>query len=126
MDHKQAYEQIIAGKLNALPLPDMADAIWSRIETQLDIDLPEDDGGGNNPAPPSGGSWLGRAGLFVFIAAFVTIFLIYKNNKKTEALPQPGQTTQAAPMPTPSKIQLKQMTGKRVKGLCGKMVLRIL
>jgi hypothetical protein len=103
MDHKQAYEQIIAGKLNALPLPDMADAIWSRIEAQLDIELPEDNGGGNDPAPPSGGGWLGRAGLFVFIAAFVTIFLIYKNNKKIETLAHPRQTTQPAPTPTSIK-----------------------
>ena len=107
MDHKQAYEQIIAGKLNALPLPDMADAIWSRIEDQLDIDMQEDNGGGNDPAPPSGGNWFGRAGLFAFIAAFVTIFLIYKTNKKTETLPQPGQTTQPAPAPTPEQHTIK-------------------
>lgn len=113
MDHKQAYEQIITGKLNALPLPDMADAIWSRIEAQLDIDMPEDDGGGNSPAPPSGGNWLGRAGLFVFIAAFVTIFLLYQNNKKTETLPQPRQTTQ--PAPAPSSIQNAMKINKEGK-----------
>ena len=113
MDHKQAYEQIITGKLNALPLPDMADAIWSRIEDQLDIDMPEDDGGGNDPAPPSGGSWPGRAGLFAFITAFITIFLIYKNNKKTETLPQPGQTTQPAPTPASIKKVTKSNEGRK-------------
>jgi hypothetical protein len=100
MDHKKEYEQTIASKLEALPLPDMANAIWSRIETQLDMDMPADDGGGNEPGSPSGGNWSGRAGLFVFIAAFVAIFLLYKNNKKTEPLFQPEQTTQPAQAPS--------------------------
>jgi hypothetical protein len=102
MDRKKAYEQIIAGKLEALPLPDMADAIWSRIETQLDWEMPTDDGGGSGPGAPSGGNWMGRAGLFVFIAAFVTIFLIYKNNKKAEPLVQPEPTVQPAQPPLPA------------------------
>jgi hypothetical protein len=102
MDHKKAYEQTIAAKLETLPLPDMADAIWSRIETRLDADMPADDGGGNESGSPSGGGWLGSIGLFVFIAAFVPIFLRYKNNKKPELLFQPQQTTrpvQAPPLP---------------------------
>ena len=51
MNNKQAYEITITSKLEALPLPDMEDAIWSRIEAQLDIDLPTDDGGGGTSAP---------------------------------------------------------------------------
>ena len=56
MNERKAYEQTIKGKLEAIPLPDMEDAIWARIETQLDIDMPTDDGGGNAPSPnnPSG------------------------------------------------------------------------
>ena len=76
MNQKKAYEQIITGKLEALPLPDLADAIWARIETQLDIDMPEGDGGPGS-GPSSGGGWIGGAGLFVFVAALITIFFTF-------------------------------------------------
>ena len=45
MKEKRAYEHIISGKLEALPVPDMEDIIWARIETRLDTDMPTDDGG---------------------------------------------------------------------------------
>jgi hypothetical protein len=112
MDHKKAYEQTIASKLEALPLLNMADAIWSRIETQLDMDMPADDGGGNEPGSPSGGSRLRRTGLFVFLAAFVTIFLLYKNNKKAEPLFQPNHTTQ----PTQSSLPTVQSNKTNSEG----------
>lgn len=98
MDHKKAYEHIITGKLEALPLPDMAEAIWARIETRLDMDMPADDGGGDEPDVPAGGGGWGRMGLFVFITAFVTAFLIYQNNKKTPAY-IPSQIVQPAQPP---------------------------
>src|SRR5215218_384107 len=82
MSQKKAYEQTITGKLEALSLPDAADTIWARIEFQLDIDMPTGDGGDNGLASPSGGSWIGRGGLFIFVLGFVTIFLVSNNNKK--------------------------------------------
>jgi hypothetical protein len=91
MNGKPAYEQLIADKLQTLPVPDMADAIWARIQTQLDIDLPADDGsGGDNPAPqaPSGGSnLLGQIGLFIGIVALLTFFIINKKNKQENIQP---------------------------------------
>ena len=114
MDHKKAYEQTIASKLEALPLPAMADAIWARIETQLDIDLPTDEGGGIGPESPSGGNWIGRGGLFVFIAALVMSFLIYKNNKKPEPVSRPNRTTQQpVQSPLPAINTSKTSEGRR-------------
>lgn len=83
MDQHPEYEQTIAGKLQSLPVPDMADAIWSRIEAQLDIDLPTNDGGDNPPSPsPSGPDVVGW-GLAVVIVALVSIFLLLKNKKES-------------------------------------------
>lgn len=84
MNEKKRYEQIITGKLDALPLPDLQDAIWARIEAQLDIDLPTDDGGGNTPSSgaPSGPGWIGGAGFLLFVAVLITFFTLKKNNNE--------------------------------------------
>ena len=90
MNGKPAYEQLIADKLQTLPVPDMADAIWARIETQLDIDLPNGDGGGESPAPqaPGGGSnLLGQIGMLIGIVALLTFFIINKQNKQENIQP---------------------------------------
>ena len=55
MRNKETYELTITSKLEALPLPNLEDAIWSRIEAQLDIDLPTDDGDGGNSGKGGGG-----------------------------------------------------------------------
>lgn len=95
MDQKTTYEQLITEKLEGMPVPDMADAIWARIETQLDLDMPTDDGG-SDPAPdaPSGSGWVGGAGLFAFVVALVTLFIINKNHKKKEPVIPSTNTTQ--------------------------------
>ena len=41
MDQRLQYEELIAGKLQQLPVPDMQDQIWERIKFQLDLDMPE-------------------------------------------------------------------------------------
>lgn len=105
MNERPAYEVLMAEKLNQLPLPDLADAIWARIETALDTDMPTDDGG-NTPAPPapSGGSnLLGHLGVFLAVVALITFFIINKNNKEATlqapvALPQ---TEAITPDPLP-------------------------
>lgn len=89
MDQRLRYEQTISSKLDALPLPDMADAIWSRIETQLDIDMPSDDGpsGSNGPQSPLPRIIVGGSA-FVIIIAFISIFLLPKNkNQNQQQLP---------------------------------------
>lgn len=83
MSQKAAYELTITEKLEQLSVPDMVDAIWSRIETQLDLDLPTDDGPPQPPSSPVNGSgaWLGS----LFIAALISA--IYFLNIKPS---QPG------------------------------------
>jgi hypothetical protein len=90
MHDKKAYEQTITSKLEALPVPDMADAIWARIEAQLDLDMPEDDGGGNNnPSSSPRMGWPGKLGIILFVAALVTTFFLSGSRKNTVA---PGTT----------------------------------
>lgn len=91
MNQKAQYEITIAEKLEHLTVPDMVDAIWSRIETQLDIDLPTDDGPSEPPSnpPAGGGSWVSPA-LFIAFTVFITT-LYFTNRKKPDIVPaQPG------------------------------------
>ena len=85
MDQRLKYEETISSKLQALPLPDMADAIWSRIETQLDIDMPTDDGpsGNNGPQSPSPRIIIGGSA-FIIIVAFISIFFLSKNKNQNQ------------------------------------------
>ena len=88
MNKKTTYELTITEKLQQLPLPGLEDAIWTRVKAQLDLDLPTDDGDDNTPDAPSGGGWQWGAGMIVFVAALVTIFLLFKNpSEKQQALP---------------------------------------
>lgn len=102
MDQRTAYELTITEKLRQLPVPDMQDAIWSRIEAQLDIDMPADDGGGSaGPQSPDWKNLLGRIGPFAVVVAVVTIFLINRSSRKNKPVQQRNQfpTTQTS---TPS------------------------
>lgn len=94
MNERKAYEQTIKGKLEAIPLPDMENAIWTRIETQLDIDMPTDDSEGDAPSPnnPSGFGWIGGAGIIIFVVALISIF-ITNNKTNTESSPTPTETS---------------------------------
>lgn len=88
MDKRLQYEQLIGSKLESLPIPDMQDMIWSRIEAQLDIDMPSDGDGGVNNTPQTPPIFSGPIlfGLSVGIIAIATLFIIYKNqnqNKET-------------------------------------------
>lgn len=80
MNQKAAYEITITEKLEQLTVPDMVDAIWARIETQLDIDMPPDQGPSQPPHSPltGGGLWIGS----LFIAALITTiyFITSKTN----------------------------------------------
>jgi cytoskeletal protein RodZ len=98
MDQRLSYEQLIAGKLQSIPVPDMADAIWARVEAQLDIDMPTDDGGSAPQSPPSGPGIIGW-GLFVFVVVLISLFLLYKNNFKNSPIQTPSTTNQ--PLNTP-------------------------
>ena len=93
MNQKTAYEQIITGKLHALPVPDMADAIWARIETQLDLDMPQTDPPPTNPpGTPSGGIILGGISI-VFVIALITYLFFKKETNNQPTSSQPANTT---------------------------------
>lgn len=81
MDQKAVYEITVTEKLEQLTVPDLADTIWARIETQLDIDMPTDDGPSEPPTKPSWGNGFGLG--LVFIAALISI--IYFVNVKPNA-----------------------------------------
>lgn len=95
MNERLPYEQLMAGKLENLPVPDMQEMIWARIKTQLDIDLPSDEGdAGNGPQSPSGPGIIGW-GLSVVIIALVSTFFIIKNQPRSkEADSRPATTEQ--------------------------------
>jgi hypothetical protein len=65
----QPYEQTIATKLDALPLPDMADVIWADIAAQLDVDLPGGDDAPPPGNPPTGGGTTWATGIKLAIGA---------------------------------------------------------
>ena len=99
MDERLKYEQLIGGKLQTLPIPDMQDAIWARVKAQLDIDLPTDDGdGGSSPQSPSGPTIIGW-GLSVVIIALVTTFFLFKNKPSTKTSSEQPATIQQTVSP---------------------------
>lgn len=121
MHPKERYEEIITGKLAALPLPDMADAIWLRIERQLDIDLPSDEGG-NMPEPPSpwsGGGLAVGAGLLAVVGALIAFLYLQpvpnKITNNTHAN-SPANTQVAAPTNNNEKPSNQSALMKPVNG----------
>jgi hypothetical protein len=87
MNEQNKY-QLIAAKLELLPVPDMADKIWARIEAQLDIDLPPDDGN-NDPGPAPTPKPVGKriAWGVVTIVILITTFQVYKIKNEDHQLP---------------------------------------
>lgn len=101
MNRKTTYEIKITEKLQHLPLPDLEDAIWARVRAQLDIDLPTDDNdGGAGPDAPSTGGWTWSGGVFLFVAAFVAVFFLRKNDVQPSVSPS-IPTQNAAPVSSP-------------------------
>lgn len=87
MNQKLQYEQTITSKLESLPVPGMANAIWSRIEQQLDLDLPTGNNpGNNNPNLPGAGIIPGGiTGIFLMVS--LAIFFKEKNQKNHHSIP---------------------------------------
>ncbi|MGZ5247199.1 MAG: hypothetical protein ACXWV5_09155, partial [Flavitalea sp.] len=79
MNQLKAYEITIKGKLEAIPLPDMEDAIWARIEAQLDTDMPTDDGNNGPFDSPSGPLTLGSS-ILVFLITLLTLYFSSGNS----------------------------------------------
>ena len=84
MNKQMTYEITIKNKLEGIPVPDLSEMIWARIENELDAD-PGDSGDNNPPSPssPTGGIILGGTAL-LFIMALTFYFL----NKKPNDIPK--------------------------------------
>jgi hypothetical protein len=99
MNQKTTYEVTITSKLDQLPIPDLRETIWARIEGELDADMPTDDGGDIPPAAPRGGKVLHFA-LPAFVVFIVTLFLINTKNKTPQSTNHPNQTPSTQPLTT--------------------------
>jgi hypothetical protein len=119
MDERLRYEQLIGGKLESLPLPDMQDAIWQTIKAQLDIDLPSDDDEGGPHSPGPSGPGLVGWGLSILLVALVTTFFLVKNKPNPidkTVNPEPAQqiVTPAQKNNSPPPDNKTKVTGSPV------------
>jgi len=112
------YEQLIASKLDQVPVPDMADSIWASIEMQLDVpaDAPgEGSGDGSADAPMgkkpfSAGKGIALFGLAAVVAVIALLWWYYGHKGHApvnvpaapRALPAPA--TQAPPPVEPPRV----------------------
>jgi hypothetical protein len=105
MNEQPLYETMIAAKLEQLPVPDMADAIWNRIREQLDTDMPSGDHNPPPPAPPRPTRpGRGRWGLLAAVAVLFLIYTINKQHQNTSTPPQipaPARSDSLSPAPEP-------------------------
>jgi hypothetical protein len=101
MNKKTIHEITITEKLQHLPLPGMEDAIWARVKAQLDLDLPTGDDGGSGPDAPSGSGWTWGAGVFLFVAAFVAVFFLRKDDQQPSFLPSSTPVQNTSPTASP-------------------------
>lgn len=99
MNKNTPYEKLIAEKLDQVSLPEMADDIWSRIETQLDTleQTPDtnDNAGAKTNNRLKGKRWYGISGAVIITAAAWW----YTANKS----PVPGKVSPAPEIITPAE-----------------------
>lgn len=96
MNQKTTYEVTITRKLDQLPIPDLREAIWARIEGELDADMPHDEGGDTPPSAPNGGGKVLYFALPSLVVLIVTLFLIRpsKQHSKPNNIPTSIPATQ--------------------------------
>lgn len=80
------YEQMIAERMEGIEIPDMADAIWSRIEAALDVELPVED--------KPGAAWVIGAGI---IAIIIIVLFFLLRPRSVEPAPQRNLPQQSKP-----------------------------
>ena len=96
MNQPTTYEQLIAAKLQELSAPTKIDAIWARIEQQLDVEMPTDESGSTDTGASShpGFFFPGSKFLYVFLAAVAGIYLLTRpSTTQNESLETKGQQT---------------------------------
>lgn len=119
MNERLQYELLIADKLEELPVPDMADQVWSRISAQLDIDMPADDDDTDLPSNPRSGGPLGW-GLPILLIALLTMYFYYHNNSNNSSInDQPAEpgTSAAPPIVAPQSPSITPTSPPRRPGV---------
>ena len=102
MNDNTPYEQSIAAKLDQIPVPDMADHIWSDIEMQLDAAGKVPDMPAQKPATVFKRiGWYGLAGV---VALVVVLWWYFSHKGPREAMP-PGVLPEThAPASAPPSV----------------------
>lgn len=82
MNQPTTYEQLIAAKLQELSAPAKIDAIWARIEQQLDVEMPTDESGPTDTGALSHPGFFspGNKFLYIFLAAVVGIYFLTRTD----------------------------------------------
>ncbi len=99
MNQPTTYEQLIAAKLQELSAPAKIDAIWARIEHQLDVEMPIDESGPTDIGTSSnpGFYFPGSKFLYVFLAAVAGLYFLTRpfaiQNESSETDVQPSYQT---------------------------------
>ncbi|HEX6429845.1 MAG TPA: hypothetical protein VF008_19260 [Niastella sp.] len=97
------YEQMIAERQDGIEIPDMADAIWVRIETALDVELPVHD----TPAAPPGKPFFKHPAVWMISASIIAIIIalfFLSRNRRTTPPPQRDQPQHTKPTIKPDTI----------------------
>lgn len=95
MNKKETYEITIAQKLEQLPVLAMEDAIWNRISSQLDIEMPE--APQQAPVQQPGNVTLNIATIFVILTAAIAYFIVKKPSNITHPVVTPAAPVQTSP-----------------------------
>ncbi|WP_106527817.1 hypothetical protein [Chitinophaga niastensis] len=112
MNTTTPYEDLIAAKLDQIPVPDMADSIWDSIEMQLDavVDAPD-----KRPVPKyKGKGWYGFIGIIV---AVIILWWYYNHKNHAQKNTTPLKTlpaTEKAPPVTDSNTLINHIEKKNI------------
>jgi len=93
------YEQLIAAKLDQMPVPDMSDSIWSGIEMQLDADAPDKKPAKKYPKY-KGKGWYGLIGI---MAVVTLVWWNYSHISHAPANTAPRESIPTTKEPLPAK-----------------------
>jgi len=95
MNRLPTYEQTIAALKDGIEIPDMADAIWGRVESALDVEMPVNDTPAalGKPFFKNPAVWMISAGI---IAIIIALFLLSRN-RRTAPPPQRDLPQQTEP-----------------------------
>jgi len=93
------YEQLMAAKLDQVPVPDMADGIWSSIGMQLDTGAPDQvDNAPDEKSTPkfNGKGWYGALGVVAMVVATLWWYYSHTAGNTTRQVMPPVMKEPAA------------------------------